>query len=148
MPIADQDHPQHDGEVGENGRGPLARAVRFAGEDVKQGIAWSPLLEDIVNVGVFVVDIGHARPMPGYQVPVWHPGLTLAWGFSPERVRSNVRLGRRGVMTFDMRKTNIATQANVRPLAERLGSSSGRRTMAESTSIRKRKKPPTTKSHK
>ncbi len=73
----------------------------------------------------------------------------MAWGVSLERVRAAVSdIGGGGLMTFDIRKTNIAAHANVRPPAERLGSRSGRRTMAESTSIRKTKKPPTTKSHK
>ena len=123
MPIADQHHPQHDGEVGDDGRGALDRVVRFDGEDVKQGIARPPQLEDLAIVSTF----------------------SLTWGLSPDLAgiaRRPIRVAG-GAMTFDIRKTNIEAQANVKPLAERLGSRSGRRTMAESTSIRKRKNQPT-----
>ncbi len=73
------------------------------------------------------------------------PGLDA--GLPAERAWL-LALVRGGAMTFDIRKTSIAAQVNVRPLAERFGSNKGRRTMAESMSMRRRKKTPTTKSHK
>ena len=78
MPIADQDHPQHDGEVGDDGRGALDRVVRFAGEDVKQGIARSPLLEDLDR-------IGSSRP--------WHAGLVACAAGRRPRASGSCRLG-------------------------------------------------------
>ncbi len=103
------------------------------GEDVEQGIARSPLLEDLGSSL-------RSLPWPG---PFRRGPSSLA--LARTETRGFFRLG---VMTFDIRKTSIAAHANVRPLAERFGSRSGRRTIAESTSIRKRKAPPTTKSHK
>ncbi len=49
-------------------------------------------------------------------------------------------------MTLAIRNTSSESPVNVRPLAERFGSSSGRRTMTGSNSKRIRKNAPTTNS--
>ena len=103
------------------------RLVGERGEDEEQRIA-GPVL------GQVLLDFGRILAGPGACRPSGPPSRSVSVGL--------------GVTTLPIRKTSMATPAKARPLADRLGSSRGRRTMSGSTSSRTRKKTPTPNSQR
>src|SRR5262249_24060520 len=138
MAIADKHQRQYDRQMGDDGRDPAGGGVRRIGEHEEQRIARPALLENCLHFGGLI---------DGGLLDGSRPRLAHGGGGGGARAGWEAVSGRL-VMTFDIRNTSIAAQANVKPPAERFGSKSGRRTIAGSTNSRRIKNRLTTKSQR